>query len=96
MAVLDVIEDEGLVVHAAIVGEEIRAGVRALAARHPAIGDVRGRGLMIGVELVADRGARTPDAALASRVQNGMRARGVLIGTTARAGNVLKIRPRWS
>ena len=55
MAVLDVIEDERLVANAAAVGEEIRAAVRALAARHPAIGDVRGRGLMIGVELVADR-----------------------------------------
>ena len=48
---------------------------------------------MIGVELVADRDARTPDAALAARVQNGMRERGVLVGTTARAENVLKIRP---
>ncbi len=93
MAVLDVVEDEGLVARAAEVGEAIRAGVRAIAARHPAIGDVRGRGLMIGVELVADPAARTPDAVLASRVQNGMRARGVLVGTTARAGNVLKVRP---
>jgi 4-aminobutyrate aminotransferase-like enzyme len=93
MAVLDVLEDEGLTENAAAVGEQVRAGVRALARRHPAIGDVRGRGLMIGVELVADRDGRAPDPALASRVQNGMRERGVLVGTTARAGNVLKIRP---
>ncbi len=93
MAVLDVIEDERLVANAAAIGAEIRAGVRELAARHPAIGDVRGRGLMIGVELVADPIGRTPDATLAARVQNGMRERGVLVGTTARAGNVLKIRP---
>ena len=93
MAVLDVVEDEGLIANAAAVGEALRAGVRDLAARHPAIGDVRGRGLMIGVELVADQAARTPDGALATRVQNGMRERGVLVGTTSRAGNVLKIRP---
>jgi 4-aminobutyrate aminotransferase-like enzyme/Ser/Thr protein kinase RdoA (MazF antagonist) len=93
MAVLDVIADEGLTANSAVMGEEIRAGVRAAAARHPAIGDVRGRGLMIGVELVRDRATREPDAPLAVRVQNAMRDRGVLVGTTARAGNVLKIRP---
>jgi 4-aminobutyrate aminotransferase-like enzyme len=93
MAVLDVLEDERLAANAAEVGEMIRAGVRGLATRHPAIGDVRGRGLMIGVELVADPEERTPDAALAGRVQNGMRERGVLVGVTARAENVLKIRP---
>ena len=93
MAVLDVVEDEGLTANAAAMGEQIRAGIRALAARHRAIGDVRGRGLMIGVELVADPATREPDAGLTARVQNAMRDRGVLVGTTARAGNVLKIRP---
>ncbi|MFH0751710.1 MAG: aminotransferase class III-fold pyridoxal phosphate-dependent enzyme, partial [Chloroflexota bacterium] len=93
MAVLDVVADEGLTANAAALGEEIRAGIRMVAARHAAIGDVRGRGLMIGVELVRDRAQREPDAALATRVQNAMRDRGVLVGTTARAGNVLKIRP---
>jgi 4-aminobutyrate aminotransferase-like enzyme len=93
MAVLDVVEDEGLTANAAGVGEEIREAIRALAERHPAIGDVRGRGLMIGVELVRDRATREPDAGLAARVQNAMRERGVLVGTCARAGNVLKIRP---
>jgi 4-aminobutyrate aminotransferase-like enzyme len=93
MTVLDVIDDERLIMNAAAVGEAIRAGARELAARHPRIGDVRGRGLMIGVELVADPATREPDASLAARVQNGMRERGVLVGTTARAGNVLKIRP---
>jgi 4-aminobutyrate aminotransferase-like enzyme len=93
MAVLDVIEDERLLDNAGVVGKGIRTAIRDLAERHPAIGDVRGRGLMIGVELVADPAARTPDGGLASRVQNAMRERGVLVGTTARAGNVLKIRP---
>ncbi len=93
MAVLDVIDDEGLVDRAASRGEQARAGIRQLARRHPAIGDVRGRGLMIGVDLVGDRGTKVPDAALAATVRDGMRDRGVLVGTTARAGNVLKIRP---
>ncbi len=93
MAVLDVIEEERLVENAEAIGEVIRDGIVAIAGRHPAVGDVRGRGLMIGAEIVADRAARTPDAALAARVQNGMRERGVLVGTTARAENVLKIRP---
>ena len=93
IAVLDVIEDEGLTANAAVVGDEIRDAIRALAMRHAAVGDVRGRGLMIGVELVRDRARREPDAPLTTRVQNAMRERGVLVGTTARAGNVLKIRP---
>ena len=116
LAVFDVLADEGLVANAAAVGEDLRAGIRALATRHPAIGDVRGRGLMIGVELVAvaapasadgaERGAPradgapraegapgTPDASLAARVKEAMRERGVLVGTTGHAGNVLKVRP---
>jgi 4-aminobutyrate aminotransferase-like enzyme len=48
---------------------------------------------MIGVDLVVDRVSRTPDRELARRVMNGMRDRGVLISTTGRDGNVLKIRP---
>jgi len=65
----------------------------ALAERHASIGDVRGRGLIAGVELVVDRESREPDRELAARVKEEMRERGVLIGTTGRHGNVLKIRP---
>ncbi len=94
MAVLDVIDDEGLTANAAAVGDGIRAGIQAAAgARHPAIGDLRGRGLMIGAELVRDPATREPDGPLATAVQDAMRERGVLVGTTGRAGNVLKIRP---
>jgi 4-aminobutyrate aminotransferase-like enzyme/Ser/Thr protein kinase RdoA (MazF antagonist) len=93
LTVLDVIEDEGLVANAARVGDRLRAAIGALADAHSAIGDVRGRGLMIGVDLVVDRVSRTPDRELARRVMNGMRDRGVLISTTGRDGNVLKIRP---
>jgi 4-aminobutyrate aminotransferase-like enzyme/Ser/Thr protein kinase RdoA (MazF antagonist) len=88
-AVLDVIEDEQLVRRAAEVGAALRAAIAGLA--HPAIGDVRGIGLLNGVELVGDSGAPAPERTRA--VANGMRQRGVLVGTTGRAGNVLKVRP---
>jgi 4-aminobutyrate aminotransferase-like enzyme len=96
LAVLDVLESEALVDRGAVTGDWLRAELRALAARHPAIGDVRGRGLMTGVELVVDRATLEPDGALAGRVKDEMAERGVLIGTTGRHGNVLKIRPPLS
>jgi 4-aminobutyrate aminotransferase-like enzyme len=93
LAVLDVLEQEGLVERAATVGDLLRSEISALAPRQPAIGDVRGRGLMTGVELVRDRASREPAGDLATRVKDEMAERGVLIGTTGRHGNVLKIRP---
>jgi acetylornithine aminotransferase/acetylornithine/N-succinyldiaminopimelate aminotransferase len=93
LAVLDVLEDEDLVVSAATVGDRLRSELRGLAERHPAIGDVRGRGLMTGVELVRDRATREPFGELAGRVKDKMAERGLLIGLTGRHGNVLKIRP---
>jgi 4-aminobutyrate aminotransferase-like enzyme len=92
LAVLDVIEEEGLAAHAAVVGEELRAALRDLATRHPAIVDVRGRGLMTGVELV-DPATGAPASDLARDVRDELRERGVLVGTTRREKNVLKIRP---
>jgi 4-aminobutyrate aminotransferase len=68
LAVLDVIEGEGLVANAAVRGAELTAGLHRLAAEDERIGDVRGRGLMIGVEFVADRTTRTPDGALVDRL----------------------------
>lgn len=91
LAVLDVIEDERLVANAAAVGDWLRFRLAALAARHPVIADVRGRGLMSGVELIGPDGEPAGD--IASRVKDAMAERGVLIGTSAREGNVLKIRP---
>ena len=93
LAVLDVIEDEQLIANARAVGGWIRNGFADLATRHHVIGDVRGRGLMLGVELVTDPGSRQPAGDLAARTKDEMRARGVLIGTTGRYGNTLKIRP---
>lgn len=93
LTVLEVIEDEGLIGNAAGVGDWLRSELVALAERHAAIGDVRGRGLMIGIELVTDREERSPDGPLASQVKEELRERGVLIGTSGREGNTLKIRP---
>ena len=93
LAVLDVIEEEQLRQRAHKVGDRLRDGLRELKDRHEAIGDVRGAGLLIGVELVGDRETRIPAPGLARDVLNGMRERGVLIGTTGPAANVLKIRP---
>jgi 4-aminobutyrate aminotransferase-like enzyme/Ser/Thr protein kinase RdoA (MazF antagonist) len=91
LAVLAVIEDEGLVANAAETGSYLRQGLEALAGRHPVIGDVRGEGLLTGVELAEED--RTPAAGRAGRVTEAMRERGILISTTGPAGNVLKIRP---
>jgi len=93
LAVLEVIRDEGLMENAARSGAHLLAGLRALAGRHPLVGDVRGAGLFIGVELVADRATRAPATAEAARVVNALRERGVLISATGPHGNVLKIRP---
>jgi len=91
LAVLDVIEDEGLVTSAAQAGSYLRRGLLTLAERHPIVGDIRGEGLLLGAELTDDGGG--PAAGQARRVIEAMRARGILLGATGPAGNVLKIRP---
>jgi 4-aminobutyrate aminotransferase-like enzyme/Ser/Thr protein kinase RdoA (MazF antagonist) len=93
LAVLDVLEEEELLAHTVDVGGRLHDGLTSLMDRHEAIGDVRSLGLLAAVELVADRDRREPMADAADRVLNGMREAGVLIGTTGRDGNVLKIRP---
>jgi Ser/Thr protein kinase RdoA (MazF antagonist) len=93
LAVLDVLEREGLQDNAERVGKYMKAKLSALAESHAAIGDVRGAGLFIGVDLVRDRETREPAPDLARRVANGMRKAGVLIGIDGPAANVLKIRP---
>jgi len=91
-AVLQVIAEEGLMQNAHRVGEYLRRSLLELAARHPVIGDVRGAGLYLGVELTEPvDGAPAP--ARAAAVINGLRARQVLIGAAGRFGTVLKIRP---
>jgi 4-aminobutyrate aminotransferase len=78
LATLDVVED-GLVANAAAMGERLLTGLRALAERHPAIGDVRGLGLMIGIELVSDRATRAPAGDLVHAVEQRAFERGLLV-----------------
>lgn len=91
LAVLAVIEEEDLVARTEQVGSYLRQGLLTLAARYPLIGDVRGQGLLLGVELANE--AREPAAAQARMVTEAMRERGILLNATGPAGNVLKIRP---
>ena len=93
LAVLDIIEDEGLQANALEVGGYLLEGLRALAPDHPIIGDVRGMGLYVGVELVLDRDTLEPGGHQASYVANRMRDHGVLISTDGPLHNVLKIKP---
>jgi 4-aminobutyrate aminotransferase-like enzyme/Ser/Thr protein kinase RdoA (MazF antagonist) len=93
LAVLDVIEEEGLMANALEVGSYLRARLTELMSSHAAIGDVRGHGLLTGVELVRDRSTREPARPETDQIVNGMRDRGVLIGFTGPAESVLKIRP---
>ena len=93
LAVLDVLQQEGLQANAKSTGGYLRDGIRALMPRHAWIGDVRGQGLMAGVEIVRDRVTKKPAAAEATRLINLMRDEGVLISTGGMLGNVLKIRP---
>ncbi len=93
LAVLDVLEDEGLVAHAREVGAYVQQGLSGLQARYPLIGDVRGRGLFFGAELVRDRQTLEPATREAGRLVNAMRERGVLISRIGKHDNVLKMRP---
>jgi len=93
LAVLDVIEQEGLQQHALEIGNRMIDGLRNLQARHPLIGDVRGLGLFIGVELVRDHETLEPADTEAERVINEMKTRGFLFSTDGPLHNVLKIKP---
>ena len=93
MAVLQVTAEEGLQANARLTGAFLLEGLRELQTRHALIGDVRGRGLSIGVELVRDRQTLEPAAAERKQVMNALRERGVLVGADGPHGNVLKIRP---
>ncbi|MBM4457792.1 MAG: aminotransferase class III-fold pyridoxal phosphate-dependent enzyme [Chloroflexi bacterium] len=92
-AVLDVLAEEGLQANAARVGAELLSGLSELARRHRLIGDVRGAGLFLGVELVNDRTTLDPATGQASYIKNRLRERRILLGTEGPYDNVLKIRP---
>jgi len=91
--VLNVVLEEELQSHAMAVGDLMLAGLHELMSRHEIIGDVRGSGMFLGVELVKSRDTREPATAEADVVVNEMRDSGILLGTDGPFHNVLKIRP---
>jgi 4-aminobutyrate aminotransferase-like enzyme/Ser/Thr protein kinase RdoA (MazF antagonist) len=93
LAVLDVIRDERLQERARVVGGRLKDGLRHLADRHSAVGDVRGLGLFLGIELVRDRAARSPAAEAASYVVERMKDHGILLSTDGPEHNVIKMKP---
>jgi 4-aminobutyrate aminotransferase-like enzyme/Ser/Thr protein kinase RdoA (MazF antagonist) len=93
LAVLDVIEKEGLRSHARSMGDFLLEGLRSLQKRFPILGDVRGRGLFLGFEMVKDRATLEPAAAEASALVNRMKEEGVLLSTDGPLHNVIKIKP---
>lgn len=90
LAVLKVVQEENLQDHALTVGEQLLNGLRELQRHYEIIGDVRGSGLFLGVELTIDGQPATQEA---KRIVNTMRNNGILIGTDGPFNSVLKIRP---
>jgi 4-aminobutyrate aminotransferase-like enzyme len=93
LAVLECVLAEELQAHALEVGEKLIRGLRGLVASYPIIGDVRGSGFFLGVELVRNRETLEPATSEAEQVVNRMRDEGILLGTDGPWHNVLKIRP---
>ncbi len=91
-AVLDIIEEENLQLNAKIVGDYYQSRLLELAEKHTCIGDVRGSGLFIGIEVVKNN-STTPDPELASYIKNKMKARHILISTDGPFNNVIKTKP---
>jgi alanine-glyoxylate transaminase/(R)-3-amino-2-methylpropionate-pyruvate transaminase len=94
-ATIDVIVGDGLVENAATTGALLKSGLEALKSRHAIVGDVRGRGLMLGMELVRDEpgGDRTPHADATLRLLEETRKRGLLLGRGGLYGNVVRVAP---
>ncbi len=93
LKVLEILQRDRLMENARVVGVQVLEGLRALMGRFDIVGDVRGRGLMLGMELVEDRESKTPATARAGRVAERCRELGVLLGTDGPWDNVIKIRP---
>jgi 4-aminobutyrate aminotransferase-like enzyme len=93
LKVLEIIARDGLLRNASIIGADLLARMRKLMDKHTVIGDVRGLGLMLGIDLVKDRASKEPATDRAGRVVERCRELGVLMGTDGPYDNVIKLRP---
>jgi alanine-glyoxylate transaminase/(R)-3-amino-2-methylpropionate-pyruvate transaminase len=93
LAVLDTIDEDGLQENSKVVGGRFKQGLKELQTRHRLIGDVRGMGLMLGAELVRDRGTKEPAKEETLQILEIAREHGVLLGKGGLDGNVLRIKP---
>ncbi|MCC7194519.1 MAG: aspartate aminotransferase family protein [Gemmatimonadaceae bacterium] len=93
LAVMDIIDGEGMQANSKARGAQFRAGFEKLCRSHALVGDVRGMGLMIGVELVADRATREPAKQATNDFLEATREMGVLVGKGGLDGNVIRIKP---
>jgi len=93
LAVLDVIDEDGLQENSRVVGKRLKDGLKKLQSEHELIGDIRGMGLMLGAELVRDRKTKEPAKAETLQILEEARAMGVLMGKGGIDGNVLRIKP---
>jgi len=91
LAVIDVMQRECLPDRAARIGARLTAGLTALARQHPPIGDVRGLGAMVAIELVKDPATKEPDKALTGRLLAEALKRGLLLLSAGTYGNVVRI-----
>jgi 4-aminobutyrate aminotransferase-like enzyme len=91
--VLDVLEREGVQQNVIAAGKVLESGLARLAAKHPLVADVRGKGLFWGLEIVRDHATRAPAVGDAERIMNLLREDGFLLGRTGAFNNVVKIRP---
>jgi 4-aminobutyrate aminotransferase-like enzyme len=93
IANLDIFKEEKLVEASAKKGDYLVKRFRELQEKHPLIGDVRGKGLMVGVELVKDRKTKAPAAEETNKLKEAMRKRGVLVGTGGVKACVIRFQP---
>ena len=93
LANLENIQEQDLQGNAKRIGEQLMSGLIELRDRHEIVGDVRGKGLMIGIEMVADKASKTPNLAATSAVMESCRRQGLLIGKGGIHGNVLRMAP---
>ncbi|MFN8467470.1 MAG: aspartate aminotransferase family protein [Caldilineaceae bacterium] len=93
LATIETIEEEAPPIAIAVLGDQLRAGLDRLGEKYPLIGDVRGKGLMQGIEFVLDRKTKEPAPQAVGQLFEESRARGLLIGKGGLYGNVVRIAP---